>query len=58
MADKKRPDAEGPVAQSPDDIEQLTEFDKVVKGIAGTPKAEVDKIEKREKKRREANGSK
>ena len=50
--------SDSPVAKSPEDIEQLSEFDKVVKGIAGTPKADVDKAEKREKKRREANGSK
>lgn len=58
MATKKESDAVSPIAQSPVDIEQLTEFDKVVKGLAGTPKAEVDKAEKQEKKRREANGSK
>ena len=51
-------DAEDSVAQSPEDIEQLTAFDKRARGVAGTPKEEVEKAARREKKRRQSNGMK
>lgn len=36
--------------------EPLSEFDKAMKGLAGTPKTEVDEAEEKERKEKESNG--
>ena len=49
MESENRTDAE---------LDPPKEFDKAMRGIAGTPKGEVDKAEEKERRKKDADGQK